>query len=100
MEEDDTKQRYIHQYNFPPFSTNEAKASRGPGRREIGHGKLAEKALERMIPSKEEFPYTIRAVSDCLGSGGSTSMGSVCGSTLALMDAGVPLKQPVSGVAM
>ena len=100
MEHNDVEQRYFHHYNFPPFSTGEAKATRGTGRREIWHGRLAEKALENMIPSKEEFPYSIRVVSECLGSGGSTSMGSVCGSTLALMDAGVPLKKPVAGIAM
>lgn len=100
MEHNDVQQRYFHHYNFPPFSTGEAKAIRGTGRREIGHGRLAEKALEFMIPSKEVFPYSIRVVSECLGSGGSTSMGSVCGSTLALMDAGVPIKKPVAGIAM
>ena len=100
MEHDDVQQKYFHHYNFPPFSTGEAKAMRGTGRREIWHGRLAEKALENMIPSKEEFPYSIRVVSECLGSGGSTSMGSVCGSTLALMDAGVPVKKPVAGIAM
>ena len=100
MEHDDVQQKYFHHYNFPPFSTGEAKAMRGTGRREIWHGRLAEKALENMIPSKEEFPYSIRVVSECLGSGGSTSMGSVCGSTLALMDAGVPIKKPVVGIAM
>lgn len=100
MEHDDVQQKYFHHYNFPPFSTGEAKAMRGTGRREIWHGRLAEKALENMIPSKEEFPYSIRVVSECLGSGGSTSMGSVCGSTLALMDAGVPIKKPVAGIAM
>ena len=100
MEHNDVQQRYFHHYNFPPFSTGEAKAMRGTGRREIGHGRLAEKALEFMIPSKESFPYSIRVVSECLGSGGSTSMGSVCGSTLALMDAGVPIKKPVAGIAM
>jgi len=100
MENDGNHQSYIHHYNFPPFSVHDAKASRGTGRREIGHGRLAEKALERMIPTKEVFPYTIRVVSDCMGSGGSTSMGSVCGSTLALMDAGVPLIKPVAGIAM
>ena len=78
----------------------DAKGMRGPGRREIGHGRLAEKALEKVLPTMEEFPYTIRVVSDCLGSGGSTSMGSVCGSTLSLMDAGVPIKKPVAGIAM
>jgi len=100
MENDHLNQRYFHHYNFPPFSVGDAKAIRGTGRREIGHGRLAEKALEPMLPSKESFPYTIRVVSDCLGSGGSTSMGSVCGSTLSLMDAGVPLKKPVAGIAM
>ncbi len=100
MENNDVNQRYFHHYNFPPFSVGDAKAIRGTGRREIGHGRLAEKALEPMLPSKEVFPYTIRVVSDCLGSGGSTSMGSVCGSTLSLMDAGVPLKKPVAGIAM
>ena len=87
MENNDVQRRYFHHYNFPPFSTGEAKGIRGVGRREIGHGRLAEKALERMIPDKTEFPYTIRVVSECLSSGGSTSMGSVCGSTLSLMDA-------------
>ena len=100
MEHNDVQQRYFHHYNFPPFSTGEAKAMRGTGRREIGHGRLAEKALEFIIPSKESFPYSIRVVSECLGSGGSTSMGSVCGSTLALMDAWVPIKKPVAGIAM
>jgi polyribonucleotide nucleotidyltransferase len=92
--------RYIHHYNFPAFSVGEARPSRGPGRREIGHGALAERALLPVIPTKEEFPYTIRVVSDVLSSNGSTSMGSTCGSTLSLMDAGVPIKAPVSGVAM
>lgn len=92
--------RYMHHYNFPPYSTGETRVIRGPGRREIGHGALAERALEPMIPSEEEFPYTIRLVSEVLSSNGSSSMASVCGSTLALMDAGVPLKAPVSGVAM
>lgn len=96
---DETK-RYMHHYNFPSFSTGETKPMRSPGRREIGHGALAERALEPMIPSEEAFPYTIRVVSEALESNGSTSMGSVCGSTLALMDAGVPLKAPVAGVAM
>jgi len=100
MENERVKQSYIHHYNFPPFSVHDAKASRGTGRREIWHGRLAEKALERMIPNKDIFPYTIRVVSDCMGSGGSTSMGSVCGSTLALMDAGVPIIKPVAGIAM
>jgi len=92
--------RYIHHYNFPPFSTGEVKQLRGQGRREVGHGALAERALEPVIPAEETFPYTIRVVSEALSSNGSTSMGSVCGSTLALMDAGVPIKAPVSGVAM
>ncbi len=100
MENNGVHQRYFHHYNFPPFSVGEAKGTRGTGRREIGHGRLAEKALEKMLPTMEEFPYTIRAVSECLGSGGSTSMGSVCGSTLSLMDAGVPIKKPVAGIAM
>ncbi|HZU67476.1 MAG TPA: polyribonucleotide nucleotidyltransferase [Ktedonobacteraceae bacterium] len=92
--------RFMHHYNFPPFSTGETKPLRGPGRREIGHGALAERAIAAVIPSQEEFPYTIRAVSDVLSSNGSTSMGSVCGTTLALMDAGVPIHAPVAGVAM
>jgi polyribonucleotide nucleotidyltransferase len=92
--------RYMHHYNFPPFSTGEVKPLRGQSRREVGHGALAERALEPVIPSEETFPYTIRVVSEALSSNGSTSMGSVCGSTLALMDAGVPIKAPVSGVAM
>ncbi|MFA6255647.1 MAG: polyribonucleotide nucleotidyltransferase [Candidatus Absconditabacterales bacterium] len=100
MENHNVHQNYFHHYNFPPFSVGEAKGMRGTGRREIGHGRLAEKALEKMIPSFTEFPYTIRLVSECLGSGGSTSMGSVCGSTLALMDAGVQIKKPVAGIAM
>ena len=91
--------RYIHHYNFPGYSVGEAKASRGPGRREIGHGALAERALVPVIPSKEEFPYTIRVVSEILSSNGSTSQGSICGSTLALMDAGVPIKKPVAGIS-
>lgn len=92
--------RYMHQYNFPPYSTGEARPMRAPGRREIGHGALAERALEPMIPSEEEFPYAIRTVSEILSSNGSTSQASVCGSTLALMDAGVPIKAPVAGIAM
>lgn len=92
--------RYMHHYNFPPYSTGETRVLRGPGRREIGHGALAERALEPMIPPEEEFPYTIRLVSEVLSSNGSTSMASVCGSTLALMDAGVPIKAPVAGIAM
>ena len=94
------KKRYMHHYNFPPFSVGEVRPQRGPGRREIGHGALAERALEPMLPDKEAFPYTIRVVSEVLGSNGSSSMGSVCGSTLALMDAGVPIKKPVAGIAM
>ncbi len=92
--------RYLHHYNFPPFSTGETGFMRGPKRREIGHGALAERALLPVIPVEEEFPYTVRIVSEVLESNGSSSMGSVCGSTLALMDAGVPMKSPVSGVAM
>ena len=92
--------RYIHHYNFPPYSVGEVKPMRGPGRREIGHGALAERALVPVIPSSEEFPYTIRVVSEVLESNGSSSMGSVCGSTLSLMHAGVPIKAPVSGIAM
>ncbi len=91
--------RYIHHYNFPAYSVGEARASRGPGRREIGHGALAERALEPVIPSEEEFPYTIRVVSEVLSSNGSTSQASICGSTLALMDAGVPIKKPVAGIS-
>jgi len=92
--------RYMHHYNFPPYSTGEARPLRGTSRREIGHGALAERALVPVLPSEEEFPYTIRLVSEVLSSNGSTSMASVCGSTLALMDTGVPIKAPVSGVAM
>ena len=91
--------RYMHQYNFPGYSVGEAKTSRGPGRREIGHGALAEKALVPVIPSKAEFPYAIRVVSEVLSSNGSTSQASICGSTLALMDAGVPIKRPVAGIS-
>ena len=97
--EDDTK-RYMHHYNFPGYSVGEVKPLRGPGRREIGHGALAERALEPLIPSEEEFPYTIRLVSEVLSSNGSTSQASVCGSTLALLDAGVPIKRPAAGIAM
>ena len=95
----ETSKKYLHHYFFPPYSVGEARPSRGPGRREIGHGALAERALEPMIPSEEEFPYTIRVVSEVLSSNGSTSQGSVCGSTLALMDAGVPIKKPVAGIS-
>lgn len=95
-----TSKRYIHYYNFPGYSVGEARPMRSPGRREIGHGALAERALAPMIPSEDKFPYTIRLVSEVLESNGSSSMGSVCGSTLSLMNAGVPIKKPVSGVAM
>ena len=98
LDEEETK-RYIHQYNFPGYSVGEAKPVRGPGRREIGHGALAERALVPVIPSAEEFPYTIRVVSEVLSSNGSTSQASICGSTLALMDAGVPIKEPVAGIS-
>jgi len=91
---------YLHHYNFPPYSVGETRPMRSPGRREIGHGALAERAIIPVLPPKESFPYVLRVVSECLSSNGSTSMGSVCGSTLALMDAGVPLKAPVSGAAM
>lgn len=96
---EETTKRFIHHYNFPSFSTGEARSSRSTSRREIGHGALAEKALEPVIPSVEDFPYTIRLVSEVLSSNGSTSQGSVCGSTLALMDAGVPIKAPVAGIS-
>ncbi len=96
----DDRKRYMHHYNFPPFSTGETGFMRGPKRREIGHGLLAERALVPVIPTVEEFPYTLRTVSDVLSSNGSTSMASVCGSTLSLMDAGVPIKAPVAGIAM
>jgi len=98
IELEETK-RYMHHYNFPGYSVGEAKPSRGPGRREIGHGALAERALEPVIPSQEDFPYTIRLVSEVLMSNGSTSQGSVCASTLALMDAGVPIRRPVAGIS-
>ncbi|WP_312353511.1 polyribonucleotide nucleotidyltransferase [Aminipila sp.] len=97
---EDTEKRYMHHYNFPAFSVGEARTARSPGRREIGHGALAERALIPVLPSVEEFPYAIRVVSEVLSSNGSTSMGSTCGSCLALMDAGVPIKRPVSGIAM
>lgn len=98
LDEEDSK-RYMHQYNFPSYSVGETKPSRGPGRREIGHGALAERALAPVIPSVDEFPYAIRMVSEVLSSNGSTSQGSICGSTLALMDAGVPIKAPVAGIS-
>ena len=96
---DEQTKRYIHHYNFPPYSVGEARAPRSPGRREIGHGALAERALVPVLPSLEEFPYTIRCVSEVLSSNGSTSQASICGSTLALMDAGVPIKAPVAGIS-
>jgi polyribonucleotide nucleotidyltransferase len=96
----DQQKRYLHHYNFPPYSVGETKPLRAPGRREIGHGALAERSLLPVLPTKEDFPYVIRVVSEVLSSNGSTSMGSVCGSTLALMDAGVPITKPVSGAAM
>ncbi|MEO0827530.1 MAG: polyribonucleotide nucleotidyltransferase, partial [Cyanobacteria bacterium J06642_9] len=96
----DDEKRYLHHYNFPPYSVGETRPMRSPGRREVGHGALAERALVPVLPLKEDFPYVIRVVSEVLSSNGSTSMGSVCGSTLSLMDAGVPLSKPVSGAAM
>ena len=98
IDEEESK-RYMHHYNFPAYSVGEARPSRGPGRREIGHGALAEKALVPVLPSEEEFPYSIRVVSEVLSSNGSTSQASICGSTLALMDAGVPIKKPVAGIS-
>ncbi len=98
LDDEDTK-RYMHHYNFPAYSVGETKASRGPGRREIGHGALAQRALEPVLPSVEEFPYAIRLVSEVLSSNGSTSQASICGSTLSLMDAGVPIKAPVAGIS-
>lgn len=100
IDETEKTKRYMHHYNFPGYSVGEVKPLRGPGRREIGHGALAERALEPLIPSEEEFPYTIRLVSEVLSSNGSTSQASVCGSTLALLDAGVPIKRPAAGIAM
>ena len=99
LDENEETKRYMHQYNFPSYSVGETKPSRGPGRREIGHGALAEKALVPVLPSVEEFPYAMRLVSEVLSSNGSTSQGSICGSTLALMDAGVPIKAPVAGIS-
>jgi polyribonucleotide nucleotidyltransferase len=98
--EESGKKRYMHHYNFPPYSVGEVRPMRGPGRRDIGHGALAEKALIPMLPEKEDFPYTIRVVSEVLSSNGSSSQASICGSTLSLMDAGVPIKKPVAGIAM
>ena len=100
LDANETGKRYIHHYNFPGFSVGEAKTSRGPGRREIGHGALGERALLPVIPSEEEFPYAIRLVSDILSSNGSTSQASICGSTLSLMAAGVPIKRPVAGISV
>ena len=100
LDENITSKRYMHHYNFPPYSVGEARPMRSPGRREIGHGALAERALIPVLPSEEEFPYAIRVVSEVLSSNGSTSQASVCGSCLALMDAGVPIKAPVAGIAM
>ena len=100
MVDGETWKRFMLHYNFPPFSVGEVKPMRGPGRREIGHGALAERALAPMMPAEAEFPYTIRIVSDILESNGSSSMASVCGGSLAMMDAGVPIKAPVAGVAM
>ena len=100
LDTNETGKRYIHHYNFPGFSVGEAKTSRGPGRREIGHGALGERALLPVIPSEEEFPYAIRLVSDILSSNGSTSQASICGSTLSLMAAGVPIKRPVAGISV
>jgi len=100
LDDDMTFKRYMHHYNMPPYSTGEAKPLRSPGRREIGHGALSERALEPVLPTEEEFPYAIRTVSEILSSNGSTSQASICGSTLALMDAGVPIKAPVAGIAM
>ena len=97
--DEQTAKRYMHQYNFPAYSVGEARPSRGPGRREVGHGALAEKALVPVIPSEDDFPYTIRVVSEVLSSNGSTSQASICGSTLALMDAGVPIRKPVAGIS-
>ena len=100
MEKHDTKQRFMHHYNFPPYSSGETGRMGGTNRRAIGHGALAQKALEAVLPRTSEFPYTIRLVSECLASNGSTSMGSTCASTLALMDGGVPSIAPVAGIAM
>ena len=98
--DDEYEKKYIHHYNFPPYSVGDTRPLRGPGRREIGHGALAERALVPVIPSQEDFPYTIRVVSEVLSSNGSSSQASICGSTLALMDAGVPITKPVAGIAM
>src|SRR5262249_8949273 len=100
VQDPEYRKRFMLHYNFPPFSVGEVKFLRGPGRREIGHGALAERALREMLPAEDAFPYTVRIVSDILESNGSSSMASICGGTLALMDAGVPVKAPVAGVAM
>ena len=100
MDDESSRGHFMLHYNFPPFSAGEVRPMRGPGRREVGHGYLAASALRRMLPSKEEFPYTIRVVADILESDGSTSMATACGSTMALMQAGVPIKKMVSGIAM
>ncbi len=97
---DESHKRYIHHYNFPPFSVGEVRMLRGVGRREVGHGRLAERALEPVLPSEADFPYMIRTVSEVTTCNGSSSMASVCGSTMSLMNAGVPIVRPVSGVAM
>lgn len=97
---DESTRRYIHHYNFPPFSVGEVRMMRGTGRREIGHGKLAERALNAVLPSEESFPYMMRVVSEITTCNGSSSMASVCGSSLALMAAGVPITSPVAGIAM
>ena len=99
LDEMETSKRYMHHYNFPSYSVGETRPSRGPGRREIGHGALAEKALLPVLPSEEEFPYAIRTVSETFESNGSTSQASICGSTLSLMAAGVPIKKPVAGIS-
>ena len=99
LDENITSKRYMHHYNFPSYSVGETKPSRGPGRREIGHGALAEKALVPVLPSEEEFPYAIRTVSETFESNGSTSQASICASTMSLMAAGVPIKKPVAGIS-
>lgn len=99
MYEESTK-RYVHHYNFPPYTVGEVRPMRGTGRREIGHGRLAERALEAVLPTEAEFPYMIRVVSECTTCNGSSSMASVCGSSMSLMQAGVPIKSPVAGIAM
>ena len=100
MDQDETSKRYMHHYNFPSYSVGETRPSRGPGRREIGHGALAERALIPVLPTEEEFPYAIRTVSEIMESNGSTSQGSICASSLSLMAAGVPVKAPVAGISV